>query len=55
VFPLSEEQATARAFGADFLVIEGQGHDLMLERDWQQVAARIRAWFEAVRASSFSV
>jgi hypothetical protein len=55
VFPLEEEQDTARAFGADFLVIEGQGHDLMLERDWQQVAAHIRNWFEAIETKSGSV
>jgi hypothetical protein len=36
------------------LVIEGQGHDLMLERDWQQVAAHIRNWFGAVGATSGS-
>jgi pimeloyl-ACP methyl ester carboxylesterase len=54
MFPLSEEQATARAFGADYLVIEGQGHDLMLERDWQQVAAHIRNWFEAIGSTSGS-
>ncbi len=54
MFPLKEAQDTACAFGADFLVIEGQGHDLMLERDWQQVAAHIRNWFEAVGTEPFS-
>jgi pimeloyl-ACP methyl ester carboxylesterase len=48
IFPLREEQYTARAYGADFRLIEGQGHDLMLERDWQQVAAHIRDWFETI-------
>ncbi len=46
VFALREEQQTAEAYRADFLTIPNQGHDLMLERNWQQTASQIRAWLD---------
>jgi len=44
IFPVGEEKRTARAYHADFMLIEGQAHDLMVERDWQKTAAQIRGW-----------
>ncbi len=48
IFPLREAQRTADAYGAELLLIPDQGHNLMIERDWQQTAAHLRAWFERV-------
>jgi len=36
--------STARAYGTEPLVIEGAGHDLMLGRRWERVAATILRW-----------
>ena len=46
IFTLQEQHRTADAYKADFLLIQDQGHNLMMERDWRQTAAKIRAWLD---------
>jgi pimeloyl-ACP methyl ester carboxylesterase len=47
-FPVREEQHTAEAYGAEFLLVKDQGHNLMIERDYRQVAASICDWFDRI-------
>ncbi|MDX2137373.1 MAG: alpha/beta fold hydrolase [Chloroflexota bacterium] len=47
VFTVDEEQATARAYKAEFQVFPGMAHDMMLEAGWQAVADRILGWLQA--------
>ncbi len=49
LFTVSEQQRMALAYGAEFRLIKRQGHDLMLERDWQQVAQMIRDWLDRLK------
>lgn len=51
IFPVPEEEATARAYGAEYVMIQGQGHDLMIERDALLVAGKIREWIEKMETS----
>jgi pimeloyl-ACP methyl ester carboxylesterase len=51
-FPIAEERCLAKAYGAQFVLFEGQGHSLMVEWHCQEVAGEIRAWFEQVRHMS---
>lgn len=44
LFTVPEQEATARAYGADFEVFPGMSHDMMLESGWQSVADKIIAW-----------
>jgi pimeloyl-ACP methyl ester carboxylesterase len=44
IFTIAEERATAEKYGADFVVFEGQAHDLILEPSWRQVADTIDEW-----------
>jgi pimeloyl-ACP methyl ester carboxylesterase len=44
VFTVAEEKATAQKFKADFMLIENQAHNLMIDSDWQAVAERIDRW-----------
>jgi pimeloyl-ACP methyl ester carboxylesterase len=46
-FPVSEEKRVAKKYHAELQVIPDQGHNLMVERDWQHVATRIRSWLES--------
>jgi pimeloyl-ACP methyl ester carboxylesterase len=46
LFSVEEERATAAFYDADFLLIQSQGHDLMIESKWQLTAALIRNWLE---------
>ncbi len=41
IFTLAEERDLARAYGTDAVVIEGAGHDLMLDRRWPQLVDQI--------------
>ena len=41
IFTIDEQQKTAQAYGAQFRVMSGQGHDLMLEPAWRQLADAI--------------
>ncbi len=52
IFTVHEEQATAKAYHADWCLIKGQGHDLMLDSDWPQTAATIREWLERSQPSA---
>ncbi len=47
-FPVREEELTARAYGAEFVLVGDQGHSLHVEWDWRQVAERIRGSFERI-------
>jgi alpha-beta hydrolase superfamily lysophospholipase len=46
LFSVGEEEATARAYGAEFSSFEGLAHDMMLEKDWQRVAEGIASWLD---------
>lgn len=46
VIPVSSIRATARAYEVEAEIFEGMGHGVMLERDWQLLANRLRAWFD---------
>jgi pimeloyl-ACP methyl ester carboxylesterase len=52
IFPVSEVQHTAKAYGAEFMLFEDQGHSLMVERRWQEVAGKIREWLERLDKNS---
>ncbi|WP_154794973.1 alpha/beta hydrolase [Occultella kanbiaonis] len=43
-FTLAEMERTARTYGTRAVVVEGSGHDLMLDGGWPDVAHRIDAW-----------
>lgn len=43
----AEVAATARRYGAETYSFPGQSHDLMLEPDWEKVAARIHEFVQA--------
>ncbi|MBC8100800.1 MAG: alpha/beta hydrolase, partial [Armatimonadetes bacterium] len=45
-----EEARLARAYNGKYHVISGMAHDLMLEKDWQQVAQLIIEWAQALPA-----
>jgi alpha-beta hydrolase superfamily lysophospholipase len=44
VFTVAEEQATAKKYGTECVVFEGQAHNLMMESGWQRVADTIDDW-----------
>lgn len=46
IFMVAEEKRMAARYQADFLFVPGQGHNLMMERGWQQTAANIWAWLD---------
>lgn len=46
IFSTAELSRTARPYGVPLQVIEGAGHDLMLDPRWEQVAAMIAADLE---------
>ncbi len=47
IFSPAEVEATARAYGVTAEIVPGMAHDMMLEKDWEKVAARIADWLEA--------
>ncbi|CAM3765578.1 alpha/beta hydrolase [Occultella aeris] len=52
-FTLAEMERTAHAYGTRAVVVEGSGHDLMLDDGWQDVADGIDAWIRtAVTATA---
>jgi pimeloyl-ACP methyl ester carboxylesterase len=51
-FTLAEMQQTARAYGTEAVVIEGAGHDLMLDSGWPELARRIDHWTRATVAAA---
>jgi pimeloyl-ACP methyl ester carboxylesterase len=44
VFPISEERATADAYGADFVLLPDIAHDVMLDTHWRQAADALYNW-----------
>jgi pimeloyl-ACP methyl ester carboxylesterase len=44
IFSVAEEEATARAYGAEFQAFPNMAHDMMLESGWQAAADKIIAW-----------
>ncbi len=46
LIPSSQVEMTARHYGVAAGIFPGMGHGLMLERDWENVAARILDWLE---------
>jgi pimeloyl-ACP methyl ester carboxylesterase len=44
IFPVSELEATARAYNTTAEIFPDMAHDMMLEPGWQKVADRILAW-----------
>lgn len=44
IFSVAEEEKTARAYGAEFLLIDDAAHDLMLDPAWERVAEAIASW-----------
>ncbi|MBN1283856.1 MAG: alpha/beta fold hydrolase [Anaerolineae bacterium] len=44
LFSVEEERRTADALGAQFMVFEGQAHNLMMEPAWREVAGAIDRW-----------
>lgn len=45
-FTMAEEERTAKAWGAEVMVVKGQSHDLMLEKGREETARRIAAWLD---------
>ncbi len=43
-FSVKEEKLFAQALGAKFLLLPGQGHNIMLEPRWQEAADAINRW-----------
>jgi len=41
-----EAQATARLIGADYRLLPGLGHAIMLDEGWERAAQTIRAWLD---------
>lgn len=46
VFTVAEEKATANKYDADYLLIKGQPHNLMMDSAWQEVADQIDEWIQ---------
>ncbi|MGZ3639051.1 MAG: alpha/beta hydrolase [Ktedonobacterales bacterium] len=46
-FSTAEIEATARAYHAPYEIFPKMAHDMMLEKDWELVAARIAAWLQS--------
>lgn len=44
VFTLAEHRATAEKYSARLQIFKGQGHDLMLEPAWREVADTVDRW-----------
>ncbi len=44
IYSVEEQRGLAEALGADFLVLQGQAHNVMLEAGWQQTAHEIHKW-----------
>ena len=47
VVPLRSTRRTADALGATMLTIENAAHELMLDRGWEEVAAKVAGWLNA--------
>lgn len=47
VFSVPEQKATARAYNTEAVIFSNMAHDMMLEKDWQDVADKILEWLKA--------
>jgi pimeloyl-ACP methyl ester carboxylesterase len=43
-FTLGEERKTAEKYGAKFVIIKGQAHNLMMESAWKETADVVAGW-----------
>lgn len=50
IFSVAEEQQTAAVYGAEFKLFPDQGHNLMADSGWREVADAIDAWLGRVLA-----
>ena len=50
LFSREEGEETARAYGADFQVVPGIAHAMMLEPEWERAAAMLAAWLQQLEA-----
>lgn len=48
LFPEHMVHRTARAYGAEAEILPGMGHAMMLEPDWERVAARLAGWLQTL-------
>lgn len=57
LYSVKEQQGLAEALGADFMVLEGQAHNAMLEADWKRTAHEIHKWIQekALKAHSHAL
>ena len=46
IFYVNELVETAEAYGRQPEIFDEMAHDMMLEKNWQQVADRIIAWLD---------
>jgi pimeloyl-ACP methyl ester carboxylesterase len=46
IFTVDEQKRTAQRYGSQLTLIPNQGHDLMIERGWQDTATKIREWLD---------
>jgi pimeloyl-ACP methyl ester carboxylesterase len=46
VFTVAEQQKTAEAYGADFVLLPNIAHDIMLDTNWKQAAAALHDWLK---------
>jgi pimeloyl-ACP methyl ester carboxylesterase len=46
LFRVTEQRRTAGALSADFALVEGSGHDVMLDTQWEEAARVVHDWLE---------
>ncbi len=51
LFPVAAQAASARALGADFEVVPGSGHDIMLDVAWREGARLVLDWLARAGSS----
>ena len=39
-----EERRSAAHYGAEYVVVEGAGHNVMMERSYRQTAEKVHNW-----------
>ena len=47
LFTLAEQQKLASTYGTDLRVIEGSGHDIMLDTSWRDAVDHVIEWIDA--------
>ena len=51
IFTVEEEKQLAKAYDGDFQLIEGSGHDVMLDTRWEEAADGVLTWIKALDGS----